>query len=139
MADNQVRFSALRRSPMMAHLLEALDEGTDIGEYGRLVFAMVARYFMEDVEVVGLLAKQPGIDETEARSQLMQVKARGYNPPKRERILQWQEQQSFPICPNPEDPAACNLYAELDFPDEVYEEIDEYWEERAEATEEAAA
>ena len=31
----------LRQSPMMAHLLDALDEGTDIGHYGKLTFAMV--------------------------------------------------------------------------------------------------
>jgi hypothetical protein len=33
----------LRRSPMMEHMLDALDEGEDIGHYGRLTFAMVAR------------------------------------------------------------------------------------------------
>ena len=32
----------LRKSDMMAHLLDALDKGKDIGHYGRLVFAMVA-------------------------------------------------------------------------------------------------
>jgi hypothetical protein len=118
---------------MMAHLLDALHDGTDIGEYGRLVFAMVARFFLDDDEIVALLARQPEMDEDEARSQLMQVKARGYNPPKRERIMAWQKEQEFPICPNPDDPSACNVYTELDFPDEVFEEIDDYWEERARA------
>jgi hypothetical protein len=33
----------LRQSTMMLHLLDALDRGEDIGHYGRLVFAMVAR------------------------------------------------------------------------------------------------
>ena len=131
------RYHALRPSSMMTHLLEALEEGTDIGEYGRLVFTMVAHYFLDEEELVALLAQQPGIDEAEARSQVMQVRARGYNPPKRERILEWQAQQEFPICPTPDDPAACNVYNELEFPDEVYEEIEEYWEERAEAMEEA--
>ena len=29
----------------MAHLLDSLNDGKDIGHYGRLVFAMVARHF----------------------------------------------------------------------------------------------
>ena len=133
MAEKNGTQEMLRRSPMMAHLLDALEDGTDIGEYGRLVFAMVARYFMDDDEIVALLAQQPEMDEEEARARLMQVKARGYNPPKRERILAWQEQQEFPICPTPDDPAGCNVYNELEFPEEVYDNIDEFWEERAEA------
>ena len=32
---------------------------------------------------------------------------------------------------DPDDPDACNPYAELQFPDEVYESIQEYREERA--------
>jgi hypothetical protein len=133
MAEKNGTQEMLRRSPMMAHLLDALEDGTDIGHYGRLVFAMVARYFMDDDEIVALLAQQPEMDEEEARARLMQVKARGYNPPKRERILAWQEQQEFPICPTPDDPAGCNVYNELEFPEEVYDNIDEFWEERAEA------
>ena len=30
----------LRKDEMMAHLLDSLDQGKDIGHYGRLVFAM---------------------------------------------------------------------------------------------------
>src|SRR5205823_10744542 len=33
----------LRNDSMMAHLLDSLRDGKDIGHYGRLVFAMVAR------------------------------------------------------------------------------------------------
>ena len=33
---------------MMAHLLDALESGTDVGHYGRLVFAMVARHCLDD-------------------------------------------------------------------------------------------
>ena len=51
-----------------------------------------------------------------------QVEERGYNPPRRERILEWQEQQDFPICPNPEDPDACNVYNELQFPHDAYQD-----------------
>ncbi|HYN88729.1 MAG TPA: hypothetical protein VER55_09370, partial [Ardenticatenaceae bacterium] len=58
-----------------------------------------------------------------------------YNPPKRARILQWQEQQEFQICPTPDDPNSCNVYRELRFPDGIYENIEDYWEERAEAEE----
>jgi hypothetical protein len=118
---------------MMAHLLDALEAGTDIGHYGRLAFAMIARHFMDEAEVVGLLARQPDQDDDKARSLLLQVNGRDYNPPKRERILEWQAQQDFPICPTPDDPGACNVYRELRFPDTVYEQIGEYWEQQAEA------
>ena len=123
----------LRDSPMMAHLLDALEDGTDIGHYGRLVFAMVARHFLDEDEMVSLLAKQPDQDETSARALLQQVTARDYNPPKRERILEWQAQQDFPICPNPDDPSACNVYSELRFPEGIYDNINEFHEEQANA------
>jgi hypothetical protein len=122
---------ALRDSPMMAHLLDALEAGTDIGHFGRLTFAMVARHFMAEDELVGLLRAQPEQDEEKARALLLQVSQREYNPPKRERILEWQAQQSFPICPTPDDPNSCNVYRDLRFPDEVYEQIGEFWEEKA--------
>jgi hypothetical protein len=124
----------LTDSPMMAHLLQALKAGTDVGHYGRLVFVMVAQWFMDDDEMIGLLAKQPDHDEEEARRLVAQVKARGYNPPKREKILAWQQEQDFPICPDAADPGSCNVYAELKFPDEVYENIGEFWEEKVEAS-----
>ncbi len=130
---DDTRSTDLRDSPMMAHLLDALEAGTDIGHYGRLTFAMIARHFLDDDEMVRLLANQPGQSEQEARSLLQQVKSRDYNPPKRERILEWQAQQDFPICPNPDDPAACNVYRDLQFPEGVYEHIQEFYEERAEA------
>ena len=53
------RSADLRDSPMMAHLMDALEEGTDIGHYGRLVFAMVARHFLDEEEMVRLLGNQP--------------------------------------------------------------------------------
>src|SRR5438067_7686676 len=96
-ATNQVgddrRRDNLRDSTMMAHLLDALEAGKDIGHYGRLTFAMIARHFMDEDELVRLLASQPHQDETKARAMLLQVKERDYNPPKRERIAQWQAQQ----------------------------------------------
>ncbi len=123
----------LRDSPMMAHLLGALEAGEDIGHYGRLVFVMVARHFMDDDEMIKLIAGQPEMDEERARAMLLQVQARDYNPPKRDRILEWQAQQDFPICPNPDDPNSCNVYRELRFPEGIYENIDEFWVEKSDA------
>ncbi len=75
----------LKQSPMMNHMLEALDRGEDIGHYGRLTFAMIARYFMENEELVQLLAKDRDFDEDGARALVHQVEERGYNPPRRRR------------------------------------------------------
>ena len=127
------RSDDLRDSPMMAHLLEALEAGTDIGHYGRLTFAMIARHFLDEEEMVRLLGSQPEQSEEKARALLAQVKGRDYSPPKRERILEWQAQQEFPICPDGDDPGSCNVYRELRFPEDVYEHIQEFYEEQAEA------
>ena len=135
-ATDDGRSDDLRESPMMAHLLDALEAGTDIGHYGRLTFAMIARHFLEEDEFIRLLGNQPGHDEREARSLLLQVKGRDYNPPKRERILEWQAQQDFPICPTPDDLGSCNAYRELRFPKGIYDNIGEFYEEQAEAQEE---
>lgn len=129
------RGTDLRDSEMMAYLLDNLEAGRDIGHYGRLVFAMVARHFMDDDEIVQLLSKQPDHDEEDARALVMQVKGRDYSPPKRDKILAWQQEQEFPIIPNPEDPDSGNVYRELRFPDHVYDNIGEYYEEKVEARE----
>jgi DNA primase large subunit len=121
----------LRQSPMMAHMLDALDNGEDIGHYGRLVFAMIGRHFVSNDELVELLSKDQDTDEQEMRALVQQVEGKGYSPPRREKILEYQRQQDFPICPDPDDPDACNPYADLQFPDEVYESIQEYRQERA--------
>src|SRR5438270_2026219 len=121
----------------MAHLLDALEAGTDIGHYGRLTFVMVARHFLEEDKIVDLLAHQPDQNPEDARALFLQVKAHDYNPPKRERILQWQAQQDFPICPNPDDPTSCNVYSELRFPDGIYDNITDFYvrqEQQGEAT-----
>ena len=129
------RGADLRDSPMMAYLLDALEAGIDIGHYRRLAFAMIARYFLPEDELMRLLARQPGHDETEARSLLRQVEQRGYNPPRRERILEWQAQQDFPICPTPDDPTTCNVYRELRFPQEVYDHISDFYDDQTAAHE----
>lgn len=132
-ADRAQGVEELRRSPTMAHLLDALRKREDVGHYGRLVFAMVARHFMSEEEIVKLLARQPEQDEDDARALVTEVNARNYCPPKRERLLDWQAQQEFPLVPDAEDLDSGNLYAELRFPDSVYEEINEYYEEKAKA------
>lgn len=134
-ASNAGQSENLRDSPMMAHLLDALEKGTDIGHYGRLTFVMIARHFLPDEEIVDMLSHQPDHNATDSRALLHQVKQRDYNPPKRERILEWQSKQDFQICPTPDDPGSCNVYSELRFPNGIYENISEYHEEQYEAEE----
>lgn len=123
----------LRKDEMMNHLLTALERGEDIGHYGRLVFIMGARHFLSDDELVEWLKKDKDCNDAKARSLIQQVEQRDYNPPRRERVLAWMERQGFPICPNPDDPDSCNLYKSFEFPDEVYEHIGEYREQKQEA------
>lgn len=120
----------LRKDGMMAHLLDSLKQGRDIGHYGRLVFAMTARYFMPQENLMAWLTRDPDFDETKAKVLIRQIEEHGYNPPKRERILEWQSEQEFPILPNPQDPDCGNLYRNLKFPDTVYEHIEKYQEEK---------
>jgi hypothetical protein len=131
--ENRGQSNKLEDSPMMAHLLEGLKGRKDVGHYGRLVFAMVARHFMPEDKLVELLAKQPGQDEGRARAMVQQVISRDYNPPRRERILEWQAQQEFAICPDADDPNACNVYSDLRFPESVYENVNEFYEEQSES------
>jgi hypothetical protein len=124
---------ALRQSPMMAHLLDAVRDDQDIGHYGRLTLAIVARHFLDEGNLVKLLAGQPGVTEEEAATLVAQVQGRDYNPPRRDTILEWQAKQEFPICPDPDNPDACNVYRDLTFPEDVYADIGEFWEEKSEA------
>ena len=120
----------LRQSPMMGHMLDALGNGEDIGQEGWWPLSRSARHFGTNNELVELLTKDHDAEEGEIRALVQQVEEKGYSPPRREKILEYQSQQDFPICPNPDDPDACNPYAELQFPDEVYESIQEYQEKR---------
>ena len=122
----------LKQEPMMARLIATLDSGNSIGHYGRLVFTMVARHFIPADELASQLEKDPECDAEQARALVAQVESRGYNPPKRERILEWMRKQDFPICENPEDRGQCNVYRNLEFPKEVYDRINEFHLERAE-------
>ena len=125
----------LRKDSMMAHLLDSLTDGKDIGHYGRLVFAMVARHFLPHDEVLGWMTKDKDFDEEQARLMLRQVEGRDYNPPRRDRILEWQSQQDFPILPHPDDPDCGNLYRNLKFPEEIYSHIGHYQEKKMESGE----
>ena len=115
----------LRKNEMMAHLMDALGRGEDIGHYGRLVFAMVARHFISEDEICNYLLGN--LSEEEARALCKQLEAHDYNPPRAQRILEWQQEQAFPICP---DPDVCNVYRDLKFPDRVYEHIEEFYEQK---------
>ena len=123
----------LRKSPMMSHLLDALDGKQDIGHSGRLVFAMIARHFLAEDELVEWIRKDSRVTDEQARALVLQVQGKDYSPPRRERILEWQRQQDFPICPEPDNPDACNVYKDLKFPPDVYEHIGGYYEQKAES------
>ena len=118
---------------MMAHLIAALEEGKNIGHYGRLTFAMVARHFLDEDELLAMLTKDKDVSEQKASLLIRQVEGKDYNPPKRDRILAWQKEQEFPIIPNASDPDAGNVYKDLNFPDHVYEHIQNYVEQKAES------
>ena len=116
------------KSAMMSHLIDALDRGQDIGHYGRLVFVMVGQHFLSEDELKSELMKDKDCDEQKAQAIIKQVEAKSYSPPKRERIIEWMNQQDFPICENAEDQGSCNIYNEIQFPPEVYEKISSYYE-----------
>lgn len=122
---------ALREDTMMAHLLDSLGRGEDIGHYGRLTFTMIARHFLSDDEVLAELCKDNDLADEDARQMLVQVEGRDYSPPRRERILEWQAEQEFPIIPDRHDPDCGNVYKSLRFPRQTYSHIGHYQEEKA--------
>ena len=73
------------------------------------------------------------LEATERAERAEQVEQRDYNPPKRERLLEWQAEQAFPILPYPDDPDCGNLYRNLKFPDAIYDNISHYQEQKANA------
>ena len=121
----------LRESQMMSHILDALDEAQDIGHYGRLTFAMIAHHFVDNDELVQLLTKDHDADEAEIRAMVQQVEEKGYNPPNRDKILEWQQKQDFQICPNPHHPHVSNQDKDLDIPQGVLEDSQGYRQENA--------
>ena len=117
----------LRKDPMMANLLDSLSAGTDVGHYGRLVFAMVARHFLPHEQVLGYLTKDNDFSDEQATAMLRQVEGRDYNPPRRDRLMEWQREQEFQFM-DPSDPDSGNLYRNLKFPQEIYDHIGNYQE-----------
>jgi hypothetical protein len=65
---------------------------------------------MDEKELLDCLQKNPDFTEEAARALYHQVQGRDYNPPRRERHVEWQKEQDCPICPNPDAPNACNVY-----------------------------
>ena len=124
---------ALREDAMMRHLLDSLAQGKDIGHYGRLTFAMIARHFLPDAEVIAELTRDADFSPEQARLMLHQVEGRDYSPPRRERIAEWHAQQEFPILPDPADPDCGNVYRSLKFPTSTYNHIEHYQEEKLES------
>lgn len=123
----------VRKDRMMARLLDDLRAGVDIGHYGRLVFAMVARHFSDEDELVRTLANDRDFSSEKARVMVREVIGAGYSPPKREKILAFQAQQDYQIIENPDDPDLGNVYKDLHFPDAVYEHIEHYREQQLHA------
>ena len=122
----------LRKDGMMSRLLDALNAGQDIGHYGRLIFAMVARHFLPHEEVLMYLQKDRDFTEEQARAMLQQVDTRDYNPPRRERLLEWQSEQEFQFI-HADDPDDGNLYRNLKFPEQIYQHIGGYQEAKSES------
>ena len=120
----------LRKNNTMAHILDALDNGKDIGHYGRLTLVMVAQYFADESEIVAQLKKDRDFAEEEARSLYQQVTSKEYSPPSRDSLLEWQSKQDFQIVVDPEDPDAGNVYQDLTFPESVYASISNYNQEK---------
>lgn len=126
-------FDDVRNDPMMRRLLDDLAAGTDIGHYGRLVVAMVARHFGDDDALVDLLAHDRDFPRERAAALVAEVRDAGYSPPKRAKILEYQARQEYAIIENTDDPDLGNVYRTLRFPDAVYEHIEHYREAKAAA------
>ena len=124
----------LRKNHMMNHLADALEAGKDIGHYGRFTFASVARHFMAPKDLAEYLAQDKDEDLEEAMSLVHQVNDADYSPPGPAKIRKWNEEQDFPILPPDHDTSDdANVYQDLDFPEHVYDKINAYHREQAEA------
>lgn len=127
-----IQSTDLRESAMMARLWDDLAAGVDIGHFGRLVFTMIGRHYIDEPELIDLLSKNfESVDE--ARALLLEVNARNYNPPRRDVILQWQERQEYKIIPliYAHDLHWGNVYSELKLPKEIYNQVQNFYKEAA--------
>lgn len=107
----------LRANAMMAHVLNALEAGQDVGEYGRRLLAVVGRHFLGEDELVALLSSNVG--EGEARNLVREVTERGEFPPRRGKIVEYMKRQPFQIIPDLRDSKLDDVYEGLTFPPEV--------------------
>ena len=122
----------LKANHMMAYLTESLDKKQDIGHYGRLVYAIVARHFLSEDELVKQLTKDQDFSEEQACGLVQQVQEADYSPPGRNKIMEYQGKQDFPILPDTDNPDEGNVYRDLEFPQHVYDHIQEYHQQKAE-------
>jgi len=116
-----MRLEDLRQSPMMNYLLDALDSGEDIGHQGWLTFAIVAHHFLERDELVAWLSKDGDTDKNEVRAGPA-GRGEGLQPAAARAHPRVAGAAGLPDCPNPEDPDACNVYNELQFPHDAYQD-----------------
>ena len=124
----------LKNNVAMKHLIEACEDGKDIGHYGRLTLAMVARHFLEPDDLAALLAQDKDESREEAAGLVHQVNDADYSPPGPGKIRKWQQEQDFPILPEGHDNSDdANVYQDLDFPDKVYDGIKEYHRDMADS------
>jgi hypothetical protein len=128
-----VQAEDLRESPMMASLWDDLKIGVDVGHFGRLLFCIVARHFMQEDEIIKLLSNGDNMVPEDAQAMLLNVNERNYNPPRPAVIRKWQERQGYKIIPveHQHDLAYGNLYSELRFPREIYEQVGEFYKQAA--------
>ncbi len=128
--ENQpIQAEDMRRSQMMARLWDDLEKGVDVGHFGRLLFTMVARHYMNETQVITLLSRNIPVED--AQAMLLLVNSRNYNPPKPNKIRKWQEKQDYKIIP-PEkahDLAWGNVYKELRLPMEIYSQVQDFYKE----------
>ena len=83
-------YATLRKNSMLDHLISSLERGENIEHYGRLVFVIVARYFLPVGEIVRLLTQDATsnfISEREALNLVNQVISKDYNPPVRSKEI----------------------------------------------------
>jgi len=113
----------LRKDEMMGYLLDSLAMGKDIGPYGKLVFTIIARYFLAEGVLISYLTKDPSINEEEAHLLFEQVKAHHHSPPTRDKILEWQHHQEFPIIVDQDKHDLGNVFKSLTFPDSVHQHL----------------
>ena len=114
----------LQANRMMRHLLDALERGEDIGEYGRRVLVSTGRFFLSDDELVSLLTRNVG--EGEARNLVREVRERNEYPPRRGKIVEYMKRQAFPIIPDLHDRTLDDVYAGLPFPPGVAAHIPKF-------------